>query len=754
MAELATLLRCKVIHFNRFIHCRIKYPSSIRKINTYYVGSDDMSNEKETSNQISNTKENSSSKIAVFPPICIKPVSDENNIGSELVGTLKKSDILKILNTFKEKKEFSMLCIDYGMDEKLKNQALKHFHKYCLDSKTLPVDLHIIFYDISQGALNPIDIFPYFLRYTKQAFPHMNCLEDLKKISDLRSPANWYSIARSKPRKIVFHTGPTNSGKTYHALKRFMAAKSGIYCGPLKLLVVEIYNKCNEKGTPCDLITGEERKYAHKDEIPANHVSCTVEMASVTNVYEVAVIDEIQLMRDPGRGWAWTRALLGIAAEEIHLCGETAAIDLIQSICATTCEEVEIHKYERLTELRVEEQALGFLTNVEPGDCIVCFSKHDIYSVSQKIESIGIPVAVIYGSLPPSTKLAQAAKFNDPKNPCKVLVATDAIGMGLNLHIRRIIFYSLTRLEANEKGEREMKEISVSSALQIAGRAGRYGTQWDKGYVTTFKPDDLQTLKKLLSQTPEPLTQAGLHPTAEQIELYAYHLPQSSFSNLMDIFISLSRVDNSLYFICDMEDFKFLADMIQHIPLPLRARYVFCCAPINRKLTFLCGMFVKFARRYSKNDSITFTWLSDQIGWPFSETRTLLDLVHLESVFDVLDLYLWLSYRFMDLFPDAEIIRNEQTKLDSLISDGVIRLTALLKNSTSGMNNIEAVRDDSFEMSKHKNLRENRSVTSTIFRRGKLTSKLLSEGLLTSDMLQTLQREWSEISRRSSKNRK
>ncbi|XP_066601757.1 ATP-dependent RNA helicase SUV3 homolog, mitochondrial-like [Prorops nasuta] len=299
-----------------------------------------------------------------------------------------------------------------------------------------------------------------------------------------------------------------------------------------------------------------------------------------------------------------------------------------------------------------------------------------------------------------------------------------------------------------------MKEISVSSALQIAGRAGRYGTQWDKGYVTTFKPDDLQTLKKLLSQTPEPLTQAGLHPTAEQIELYAYHLPQSSFSNLMDIFISLSRVDNSLYFICDMEDFKFLADMIQHIPLPLRARYVFCCAPINRKLTFLCGMFVKFARRYSKNDSITFTWLSDQIGWPFSETRTLLDLVHLESVFDVLDLYLWLSYRFMDLFPDAEIIRNEQTKLDSLISDGVIRLTALLKNSTSGMNNIEAVRDDSFEMSKHKNLRENRSVTSTIFRRGKLTSKLLSEGLLTSDMLQTLQREWSEISRRSSKNRK
>lgn len=75
--------------------------------------------------------------------------------------------------------------------------------------------------------------------------------------------------------------------------------------------------------------------------------------------------------------------------------------------------------------------------------------------------------------------------------------------------------------------------ISVSSALQIAGRAGRFGTQWEHGYVTTFKPDDLGTLQELLRQPPEPLLQAGLHPTADQIELYAYHLPNSTLSNLM-----------------------------------------------------------------------------------------------------------------------------------------------------------------------------------------------------------------------------
>lgn len=143
-----------------------------------------------------------------------------------------------------------------------------------------------------------------------------------------------------------------------------------------------------------------------------------------------------------------------------------------------------------------------------------------------------------------------------------------------------------------------MDVISVSSALQIAGRAGRYGTQWEHGFVTTYRADDLATLKELLVQRPEPPVQAGLHPTADQIELYAYHLPDSTLSNLMDIFVSLSTVDDALYFMCNIDDFKFLAEMIQHVPLPLRARYVFCCAPINRKMAFVCSMFLKVSNYF------------------------------------------------------------------------------------------------------------------------------------------------------------
>lgn len=102
----------------------------------------------------------------------------------------------------------------------------------------------------------------------------------------------------------------------------------------------------------------------------------------------MAIIDEIQLLSDPGRGWAWTRALLGINADEVHVCGETASLELIKRICLTTGEMVETNEYARLTSLTIEKKALEDLANVQPGDCIVCFNKNDIYEVAAKIEAM------------------------------------------------------------------------------------------------------------------------------------------------------------------------------------------------------------------------------------------------------------------------------------------------------------------------------------------------------------------------------
>jgi ATP-dependent RNA helicase SUPV3L1/SUV3 len=143
-------------------------------------------------------------------------------------------------------------------------------------------------------------------------------------------------------------------------------------------------------------------------------------MTNVQQHCEVAVIDEIQMVKDFQRGWAWTRALLGIPATEIHVCGEAAAIDLVREIMISTGEETEVRKYKRLTDLIIEDEAVKDLRNVRPGDCIVCFNKQSIYSVSQGLEALGIECAVIYGTLPPGPKLAMAEKFNDPQDPCKV----------------------------------------------------------------------------------------------------------------------------------------------------------------------------------------------------------------------------------------------------------------------------------------------------------------------------------------------
>lgn len=95
------------------------------------------------------------------------------------------------------------------------------------------------------------------MAHANQVYPHLECLDDLRKISDLRLPHNWYPEARQRTRSIKFHAGPTNSGKTYQALKSFMSAETGVYCGPLKMLAVEVFHKTNEAGVPCDLITGK-----------------------------------------------------------------------------------------------------------------------------------------------------------------------------------------------------------------------------------------------------------------------------------------------------------------------------------------------------------------------------------------------------------------------------------------------------------------------------------------------------------------
>lgn len=258
-------------------------------------------------------------------------------------------------------------------------------------------------------------------------------LEQQKKVTDMRYPAEWYPQARSMQRTIHLHVGPTNSGKTYHALKRLEKSGHGFYAGPLRLLAQEVFQRFRGTGVPCSLVTGDDVQLPEGQR--PRIVSNTVEMVNLGQPFEVGVIDEIQMIADRDRGWAWTRAVLGSRVTELHLCGEPRAVPLIREIVALTGDKLEVHNYQRLSPLEVMDNSLGGnLKKLQKGDCVVSFSRVGIHALKSDIEkTTGRRAAIVYGSLPAEIRTQQASLFNEPDNDYDFLVASDAIGMGLNL---------------------------------------------------------------------------------------------------------------------------------------------------------------------------------------------------------------------------------------------------------------------------------------------------------------------------------
>ena len=187
----------------------------------------------------------------------------------------------------------------------------------------------------------------------------------------------------------------------------------------------------------CSLITGEER-----DVRPgAAFVSSTIEMANTNRVMDACVIDEIQMIGDHDRGWAWTAAVAGMAASEIIMTGSADAIPYVQRLAAATGEELEIVEFTRKSPLRVQEGGVA-MSEIRRADALIAFSRRDVLGLRAQLLQQGHSVAVIYGALSPEVRRAEARRFREGQ--ANVLVATDAIGMGLNLPIARIVL-STTR---------------------------------------------------------------------------------------------------------------------------------------------------------------------------------------------------------------------------------------------------------------------------------------------------------------------
>lgn len=319
-----------------------------------------------------------------------------------------------------------------------------------------------------------------------------------KRIEELMEaePEKQYPEARNMQRHFILHIGPTNSGKTYQALQRLKQAYQGIYLGPLRLLALEVYDTMTAAEVPCSMVTGEEKIQT----LGAFCQASTIEILDLKEIYDIAVIDEAQMVEDENRGSYWTRAILGIRAEEIHLCASPVAEELLIQMIMRCGDTYDIVYHERNTELVFLPEKYDMNRDVEKGDALITFSKKNVLAIAAALEAKGIRASVIYGNLPPKTRKEQVRLFAEGAND--VVVATDAIGMGINLPIRRVVFMNTIKFDGSAKRRLHAEEIR-----QIAGRAGRYGF-YDTGYVQSTL--DMGYIGKKLQEPFRPIKKARI----------------------------------------------------------------------------------------------------------------------------------------------------------------------------------------------------------------------------------------------------
>ncbi|KAJ4539467.1 RNA helicase [Exophiala dermatitidis] len=499
---------------------------------------------------------------------------------------------------------------------------------------------------------------------------------------DLRYPTEWYTPARQIQRDVHLHIGPTNSGKTYNALKRLEESGSGFYAGPLRLLAHEVFSRFKAKGMACDLVTGDDVRLDDNEDVTLS--ASTVEMVDVTTPVEVAVIDEVQMMASEDRGWAWTRAFLGANAKEVHLCGEARVLPLIRELTASTGDSLHVHEYKRLNPLKVMAKSLGGnLKNLRKGDCIVTFSVFSLHAMKKQIElDTGRRCAIVYGSLPPETRAQQAALFNDPDNDYDYLVASDAIGMGLNLSVKRIIFHGTLKFNGSYT-----EQLTVPQIKQIGGRAGRYrsshqamnnssnksdtATEANVGLVTTLNDEDLPIVRDAMNAEDPPIRYAGLLPPGDFLEDMATRLPKGIPFEYILQRLRRSASIHRRFKLCSIRDQSRIARIIEPVRgLTTAQRIVLTAAPGHSASSEVTLAMKALARVIAEQRQVTVVDVPEInleiLEKPISGDREYLQ--SLEDLHKVLILFLWLSYRFIGTFKDRDMATYAKEMVEDRIN--------------------------------------------------------------------------------------
>lgn len=463
-----------------------------------------------------------------------------------------------------------------------------------------------------------------------------------------------FPIARSLKREIIFHVGPTNSGKTYQAMQALKQADTGVYLAPLRLLALEGYENLKESDVPAILLTGEEEIF---DE-DAGHVSSTIEMADFETEVDVALIDEIQMIGDRDRGWAWANALIGIPAKKIYLTGSRDALDSVEALCSWLQEPLTVVEFERKTPQELLHQHTP-LDEIVPGTALIAFSRNNVLKFRQKL-SKKYKVSVIYGNLSPEVRREEARRFREGESD--VLVATDAIAMGLNLPIKQIIFTNDGKFD----GENQ-RLLLPTEVQQIAGRAGRFGLA-EVGYVGAISRSILKNISSLMQENLEPIMPPfKVMANFEHIKLVASILQTDNLEKIFGFFVKHMEFDGPFQ-AGDFEDMATIAQTIDKFDLSLRDKFVFATAPVGRA-DYILEQFERYLNDFVHKGKVAYLVLESLPAFADTEDR----LREVEDRIKEISLYLWLAYRFEDIFIDAALAKKHRTRLNAFIEASLQR---------------------------------------------------------------------------------
>ena len=484
----------------------------------------------------------------------------------------------------------------------------------------------------------------------------LDMLEGLNSELAFQGYPDTFQKARRLDRQVTLYVGPPNSGKTHAAFERLAQALDGAYLAPLRLLALEGRDRLVARGVPCSLLTGEENVPA----AGARVVSSTIEMVGTNTPIDVAVIDEAQMIFDNSRGWAWTQAIVAVPAREVIIICSAYAVPAIQSLLGLCGERCEVRHFERKQHVDLLPAPVA-IPSLKLGDAVVAFSRRDVLKLRDQIAAGGHPVSVIYGALPPEVRRREAERFSQGES--HILVATDAIGMGLNLPIQRVLFSTMTKFDGQSD-----RPLNVSEVHQIAGRAGRYGIH-EEGFVGVLKeaePDALRVLKELLPQTPvaPPDFKAPVAPNNWHVETIATRLHKNKLGEVLAVFMEQLKLDDAHFAVAELEQMLQLAAQLDQSAgsLSLKERFIYAQAPVDTRTETQLMAFLDWSSSHAHTGRAGTPWFLGDVD---GHSR----LERMEQALRACTLWLWLDLRFPGVYGHLEAV----IALRGELNDGIER---------------------------------------------------------------------------------